>query len=204
MTTIRILFAAVLVGAAVNARPAAVGKTLPGPTVIHQPALSTTVLVAEFNRRVHAYIELRRTVELTVPPLGMTSDPVAVRRDVDALAMAVRAARPDARQGDIFTPEISMMFRRAIAGNCHASYLELLGLIYEELEGPLPAAAVNARWPYTAALPTMEPDLLAALPRLPRELKYRFIHRDLILHDIDANLIVDFVVDAIPGTATTD
>jgi hypothetical protein len=134
----------------------------------------------------------------------MTSDSVELRRGVDALAMAVRAARQDARQGDIFTPEISAMFRHAIAATCSAPYLELLGRIYEELQGPLPAAAVNASWPYTAALPTMEPDLLAALPRLPRELQYRFMHRDLILHDIDANLIVDFVVDAIPSTVTTN
>ena len=204
MTTIRILAAAVLVGAAVNIRPAAVGETLPGPALSRQPAQSTTVLVAEFNRRVHAYVDLRRKVEETVPALEITSDPVELRRAVDALANAVRAARQDARQGDIFTPKISQMFRQAIAANSDGQYLQLLGLIYEELEGPLPAAAVNARWPYTIALPTMPPDLLAALPRLPRELQYRFMHRDLILHDIDANLIVDFVVDAIPSTVTTN
>jgi hypothetical protein len=35
---------------------------------------------------------------------------------------------------------------------------------------------------------------------LPEELEYRFINRDLVLYDGHANLIVDFVRDAIPPT----
>jgi hypothetical protein len=35
--------------------------------------------------------------------------------------------------------------------------------------------------------------LLDVLPRLPEELEYRFVGRDLILRDVKANLIVDFI-----------
>ena len=49
----------------------------------------------------------------------------------------------------------------------------------------------------------MPVDLLAALPRLPCEVQYRFMTRDLVLIDIDANLIVDFIPDAIPATTTS-
>jgi hypothetical protein len=52
-------------------------------------------------------------------------------------------------------------------------------------------------------LPTMPPDLLAALPRLPPGLEYRFINRDLVLRDLDANLIIDFVPEAIPVSSWT-
>ena len=52
-------------------------------------------------------------------------------------------------------------------------------------------------------MPTMPPELLAALPRLPPELEYRFIDRDLVLRDIDANLIIDFVPEAIPVSSWT-
>ena len=38
------------------------------------------------------------------------------------------------------------------------------------------------------------------LPTLPKELEYRIIGRNLILHDIVPNIIVDFVSDAIPST----
>jgi hypothetical protein len=58
-------------------------------------------------------------------------------------------------------------------------------------------AVVNERWPGTA-LTTMPPDLLAILPPLPRELEYRFVHRDLVLWDVRADLIVDVLRDAIP------
>ena len=38
---------------------------------------------------------------------------------------------------------------------------------------------------------------------MPAGLQYRFMNRDLVLIDIDANLIIDFVPDAIPGATST-
>jgi hypothetical protein len=49
----------------------------------------------------------------------------------------------------------------------------------------------------------MPPDLLARLPRLPRGLEYRFVNHDLVLRDIDANLIIDVVPEAIPVSSWT-
>ena len=40
--------------------------------------------------------------------------------------------------------------------------------------------------------------LLLALPALPEELQYRFMNRALILWDVHAELIVDFIPDVIP------
>jgi hypothetical protein len=56
---------------------------------------------------------------------------------------------------------------------------------------------VNAKYPDAAPLPTVPPNLLAALPKLPEDLEYRFINRDLILLDVHANVIVDFMLNAI-------
>jgi TonB family protein len=53
-----------------------------------------------------------------------------------------------------------------------------------------------------APLPTMPPDLLAALPRVPNRLEYRFMNDALVLRDIEANLIIDFVPQAIPAPST--
>jgi hypothetical protein len=58
-------------------------------------------------------------------------------------------------------------------------------------------ALVNDRWPGTA-LTTMPPDLLAALPPLPPELEYLFAHRDLVLWDVRADVIIDVLRDAVP------
>ena len=43
--------------------------------------------------------------------------------------------------------------------------------------------------------------LLASLPRLPKELEYCFFDRHLLLLDVDADLIVDYIPDALPATA---
>jgi hypothetical protein len=56
---------------------------------------------------------------------------------------------------------------------------------------------VNAKYPDSAPLPTVPPNLLAALPKLPEGLEFRIINKDLILLDVDANLIVDFIRAAI-------
>jgi hypothetical protein len=115
------------------------------------------------------------------------------------LAMKLREARKDARQGDIFTPEIRQLFRR---------------LMYPEVKGPegretkaaiteeshelkTVTLKVNAKYPDTAPLMTVPPNILAALPKLPEDLEYRFVNRNMILLDTHANLIVDFVPNAI-------
>jgi hypothetical protein len=41
------------------------------------------------------------------------------------------------------------------------------------------------------------PNLLAALPELPDDVNYRFLGRDLVLHDTRANIILDEIPDAI-------
>ena len=44
---------------------------------------------------------------------------------------------------------------------------------------------------------TVPPNILAALPRLPEDLEFRFVNRHMILLDVHANIIVDYVVNAI-------
>jgi hypothetical protein len=56
---------------------------------------------------------------------------------------------------------------------------------------------VNARYPEAAPLPTVPPNLLASLPPLPKDLEYRIVGNDLILRDVHANVIIDFIPMAI-------
>ena len=58
---------------------------------------------------------------------------------------------------------------------------------------------VNDSWPPEAPLPNMPPRLLANLYPLPEGLEYRFIDRHLVLLDIDANLMVDYILDVVPS-----
>lgn len=159
--------------------------------------------VAEFNQRIQAYMDLRAEVGAAVLPIEVTSDIDQIQRAVDKLAIGIRVARAGRPQGAIFSPEIAALFRRVIRTTCHDRFTDLLALIHEDWEQPLPPAVVHGRWPDGVPVPSMPPDLLAALPNLPPQLEYRFINRDLVVRDIDANLILDFVPEAIPSATWT-
>lgn len=158
------------------------------------------VVLADFKDRIDAYMKLRGRQEKGKAQPKETEDPGEIRATQDVLAARIQAARKDAKPGDIFTPEVRTLFRR---------------LMHPEMKGPdaaetkqaikleegTPARAtvlkVNAQYPEAAALPTVPPNLLARLPQLPEELEYRIVNKDLILRDVNANLIVDFIPNAI-------
>ena len=56
---------------------------------------------------------------------------------------------------------------------------------------------VNGVYPKDEPLGTIPPNILGALPPLPEALEYRFVNKHLILRDARANLIVDFIPNAI-------
>ena len=191
---VAIVFAGTLTSAPPG--PLQVGQRIPLPG-------DDRATLADFQRRIGAYLELRAEATSAVLPFEVTADVAAIQRTVDKIAIGIRLSRADARRGDIFSPEIAALLRRAVRESCHERFAELLAVINEDWETPLPAAVVHGRWPEGIPFPTMPPYLLAALPRLPPELEYRFINRDLVLRDIDANLIIDFVPEAIPATSWT-
>lgn len=154
-------------------------------------------LQQDFQQRIEAYMALHRRLDKHAPPVKAKAEPEEIKAHQDGLAKAIRAERKGARQGEIFTPEIATLLRR---------------LMYPELAGPdgadtkramkddgpaVVSLKVNAPYPDTAPLATVPPNLLANLPQLPKDLEYRFVGRDLILRDVHANLIIDFMINAV-------
>lgn len=151
-----------------------------------------------FLQRVADYVALHRDLEQSLPPQVVTSDPDALFAPQLALASAVRKARAQARQGDIFTPGVAVYFRVTIAETLRREgVVEMLRIINEENEVHVPPE-VNGPYPAGRAIPFIPPCLLAALPELPPEVRYAFIDRDLVLWDMHAGLIVDYVPRAVP------
>jgi hypothetical protein len=154
-------------------------------------------LLQDFQKRIKKYMEMREELKDDSPPFKETEDPAKITAARTALVEKLRAARKGARQGDIFSPEIAAKFRRLM-------YPELKGkegretraLIKEDAPGPIPLQ-VNAAYPEKEPLPTVPPNLLASVPPLPEGLEYRVVGRHLILRDVDANLIIDFIPNAI-------
>jgi hypothetical protein len=57
---------------------------------------------------------------------------------------------------------------------------------------------VNDRYPDKVPLATMPPQLLERIPKLPEGLEYRFVGDALVLMDVAAHVILDFVPKALP------
>ena len=156
-------------------------------------------VLQDFQRRIDAYMDLQKRLKKDAPPLKETKDPAKIKASQMVLAKKLQEARAGAKPGDIFTPEIRQVFRRLMypetKGPEGAETKAVIAEEKNELKGV--KLKVNAEYPDSAPLPTVPPNLLAALPKLPEDLEYRFIDKHMILLDVHANLIIDYIVNAI-------
>ena len=115
------------------------------------------------------------------------------------VANRIAEARKDAKPGEIFTPEIRQLFRRLMYPETKwTDGAETKAAMAEEKhELKDVKIRVNASYPDGAPLMTVPPNILAALPKLPEDLEFRFVSKHMILLDVHANLIVDYVLNAI-------
>lgn len=152
-----------------------------------------------FAERVTAYAELHRRLDAVFPPWEPSNDMHLIELKRAYLASAIRRERPHARQGEIFEPSAVAAFRGVIAGALAGIDVELwLQDLYEECEMPAGyRPQVYAGYPNwaTQEMPSV---LLTVLPDLPAGIVYRLIDHDLLLWDVDANLIIDVLPDALP------
>jgi hypothetical protein len=160
--------------------------------------------VKEFKNHIKKYIELHKKAKATVDPEEKIPRPADVVQQREKFAKAMQSARPNAARGDIFTPRVRRFFIEVINGELSApagkkARSMILGEGNPNVKGsPAPIALkVNTKYPTKAPKSTVPPSLLLALPELPEELEYGFVGRSLILHDIDADLIVDFIPNAV-------
>ena len=105
--------------------------------------------------------------------------------------------RRRAQPGDIFTPDIRAKFRRLLAPELKGEDGRDAKEIVKDDAPSSIAFKVNAPYPEGAPLPTVPANLLLNLPPLPKHVEYRIIGRHLILRDADANIIVDYIPNAI-------
>jgi hypothetical protein len=152
-----------------------------------------------FSQDIASYVALHERLERALPPLEPTRDGHVIAQARQALAAAIRAERADAVQGDIFTPAAARLFRARIAVALRGTDVaELLGELYEEFPDEMQLMpAVNAPFPRGATY-EMPCRLLRGLPELPADLEYRLVGLHLVLWDTDANLVVDYIPNAIP------
>jgi len=157
-------------------------------------------VLEEFDQRVKVYTDLRDAVNKGAAKVTETSKPEEIAAARKTLNAKLVAGRATAKPGDIFTPAVQAHIRAILLPEMKGvKGQNARGSIWDE--GPGPGAftvKVNSEYPKEYPLGSMPPAILAALPRLPEGLEYRFAYRHLMIRDTEANLIVDFMPAALP------
>ena len=166
-------------------------------TVSGQAANPTADALADFKKRVDAYVVLHKQLAEAVGPLDQTKSQAEIASRATALATAIQAARAAAKWGDLFGPKGGPVLRELIRHKYRRSALVRETRKDTENEVPDFIPKVNQIYPTTFPLATFPPTLLRLLPPLPAEVEYRLVMNYLILRDVQANVILDVLPNAI-------
>jgi hypothetical protein len=186
---------------AAQAPPAASAQT---PAATPTPAAQVTVspkhkaAFAAFEARVRGYVSLREGIEGKLPKLSKDATPEQIEAHKMAFQEAVRSARQTAQQGDLFVPELAQHLREVIKSETPPRVKREVRETVQESEVKAVPLRVNYPYPDTEELLEMPPTLLLRLPQLPKQVRYRYVGRNLLLVDRENGLIVDFMTDALP------
>ena len=176
-----------LLGLAVHASP-----------IAPQPAVNAdAAALKDFRDRVGQYVALRNKADNTAKPLKQTAESSDIRASQLEQAERIGMARKGAKPGDIFTPQVTGIIRRLLGPPVKEPGTKAEATDEEHLPTTI-TFKVNDQYPAKAPLSTVPPNMLAALPPLPKEVEYRLVGRHLIMRDATANLIVDYIVNALP------
>ena len=158
-----------------------------------------SAVLQDFKKRITDYVSLRKSCKSRVHGPRTSNSPEAIKQDQHELADAIRAARSTAQAGDVFSPPIAAEFRKLIAVTMQSSEAERIRRSLQRA-APVSPMVLRPNQDYASGVPLQStpPSLLLNLPKLPPEVEYRVVGHSLVLRDAEANLIVDFVANAIP------
>lgn len=167
----------------------------------HQPAApAKSAAFAGFPASIKSYIELRDKAKSALPAISNKAKAEEIAEYRSKLAAALKAARPSARRGDIFTPSVTADFKQVLKSETKVrpSAKKAIRDGNPVTEGNPGAVklAVNAQYPEEQPVSVVPPGVLLKLPELPKELKYCFVGRNLLLLDAESNLIIDYIPEA--------
>jgi len=153
----------------------------------------------EFLDRVQSYVSLHKTIESALPPLKPTDLPELISAHQQALARKIREARTNAKRGDIFTDNARRAFCDSVRNEFQGANARNARTTIRQ-GAPLKEIHLHVNEPYPDGVPftTVPPTLLLKFPKLPDQVAYRIVGRDLILLDVEANLVIDMIPEIIP------
>jgi hypothetical protein len=162
------------------------------------PSADDKKIIRDFEKRAKTYVDLREKLRRRLPKLSEDATAEQIQAQKTALQKAVQAARVNARQGSVFTQSATALIRSTIKSEFKGyERAELRQTVLEADTKGVPLK-INFPYPESKELVEMSPALLLSLPQLPKQLRFRYIGRSLVILDRDNSLIVDFMKDALP------
>lgn len=177
---------------------------LVGPSLLWSSAPQTAdtsadaAAIKQFDDAIDKYLALRRGLRNEVAGPVKESTATELNDASNALAGAIQRARADAHAGAIFSEPVAAVIKRRVADAVRAKKLGPVLANIDDERAANRTPKVHLRLPLTEQLATMPPSLLLVLPPLPRELEYRILGAYLILRDVDASLVLDYIPSAVP------
>jgi hypothetical protein len=156
-------------------------------------------VMSDFNARVTKYVALHRRLATGTAAQQQTTESGDINAVKVVLAAKMQAARADARQGDIFTPDVRRIFRWVLAAALQGDDGRDARAVIRE-DAPARGTVtfkVNAPYPDSQPLPSVPAQLLLKLPAVPVPLEYRVVGQHLLLLDRSSDLIVDYILNAV-------
>lgn len=184
-----------------EATTAAPNPATPTERVVGPLTEQEAAALATMNDRLRAYIDVHLEQEKALPKLPDDATPQQIDQNQRELLKRMAAARASAKPGDLFTPDarpvIIKLLAQVFAGPDGRA---LKASIMDENPTDLGKykLAVNARYPDEVPVTTVPPEVLQILPKLSEDLEYRFVGDALILLDVHAHTIADYIENALP------
>jgi hypothetical protein len=157
--------------------------------------------LATMNDRLREYVDLHLKLERTLPKLPKEATPQQIDQNQRTLEKLMRETRTKAKPGDLFTAEAQPVIKRLLAtvfGGPDGKQLKASIMDENPVDPVQLKLRVNGRYPDTVPLTSVPPQVLQTLPKLSEDLEYRFVGDWLILLDVHAHVIADYIDNALP------
>lgn len=165
------------------------------------PALpaSDQKILSEFSKRAKNYVDKEHALEAS--RMKPTSDVAKLEQQRKQLREAVQQSRPNARRGDLFTANAAPVFRKLLANLLKGPDGAEIKTSLNHAEPGAPGEfKINGEFPNQNGQPiqSVPATVLKVLPELPKGLDYCIAGNTLALRDASANMVVDFLPNALP------
>jgi hypothetical protein len=154
--------------------------------------------IAEFEDRAKGYVKMREKIDNALPKLPKKATKEQIQAHQQSLLTGVQKARAGAKQGEIFIREVSVTIRQIIKDEFKGRDRADLRKRVFEVPHKTVKVAVNVQYPQSLEVMDMPPQLLLALPQLPKQLRFRLVGEYLLLVDRENEMIVDYMGNALP------